>query len=526
MKTFSACFVLPLLVILLISQSSLSSSSPSPAAFQKCLSTFNTTIDPQLIYTPTSPNFSAVLNFYVRNLRYATPSTPKPQLIITPTAFAHVQAVVLCAKQTSFQLRIRSGGHDYEGLSYVSQVPFILLDLNLLRDIKIDIASESATVQAGATLGELYYTIAKASNVHAFTAGSCTTLGAGGHFSGGGYGALSRKYGLAIDHIVDATIVDVNGKILDRKAMGEDLFWAIRGGGAASFGVVLSWKINLVRVPESLSLFTVHKTLEQGATDVVDKWQQLAAEDKLDKDLFIRVTFAPANNGTENQTNTVVATFTGGFLGDTKTLLNYVGDEFPELGLTEQNITVSSWANSTLFWAGSLGPITPTLETLLNRTPAYSIYLKQHSDYVKTPIPKSGLDELWKKIMELGPLTNVAFSPYGGMMSEIGESDTPFPHRAGTLYKLQYVSFWKDAGVGDKFIQAADDIYKFFTPYVSASPRETYLNYRDLDVGTNAGGGKDFGYKYFKKNFDRLIKIKTAVDPENFFQYEQSIPTL
>uniref|UniRef100_A0A7N0TN83 FAD-binding PCMH-type domain-containing protein n=1 Tax=Kalanchoe fedtschenkoi TaxID=63787 RepID=A0A7N0TN83_KALFE len=530
-NTMSSLFILLLLAVVLVSSSS-QASEPSPADFDECL--IKTTqamffpIPRNLIYAPGSSNFSSVLNFYVRNLRYATPATPKPRLIVTPTSPIHVRAVVQCAKRTSFQIRVRSGGHDYDGLSYVSQVPFVILDLSLFRDIHIDLQSETATVGVGATTGELYYKIIQASKVHAFPSGSCTTLGLGGHFTGGGYGALARKYGLAIDNIVDATIVDVQGRILDRKAMGEDLFWAIRGGGASSFGVVINWKIKLVRVPETLSLFVVDKTLEQGGTDAVDKWQKLAAEDSLDRDLFVRLTFAPANNGTGNPnvTNTVKITFTGGFLGDSKKLLAYVGKVFPEMGLKQEHIKETDYAHSTLFWAGSVGPINPSLEALLNRTPEFSVYFKQHSDFVKTPIPRSGLEAFWKKVLEQGPLTHVAFSPYGGKMREIGESDTPFPHRAGTLFMIQYVSFWKQVEQSDKFTQANNDIYKFFTPYVSSSPRATYLNYRDLDIGTNAGGNKQFGYMYFKKNFDRLIKIKTAVDPDNFFQFEQSIPTL
>ncbi|CAF2071036.1 unnamed protein product [Brassica napus] len=101
-----------------------------------------------------------------------------------------------------------------------------------------------AWVQAGATLGELYTKISEASKPLAFPAGVCPTLGAGGHISGGGYGNLMRKYGISVDHVVDAQLVDVNGKILNRASMGEDLFWAIRGGGCASFGVILSWTIN------------------------------------------------------------------------------------------------------------------------------------------------------------------------------------------------------------------------------------------------------------------------------------------
>ena len=68
---------------------------------------------------------------------------------------------------------------------------------------------------------------------------------------------MMRKYGLSIDHISDAQIVDVKGRILNKESMGEDLFWAIRGGGGASFGVILSYTIKLVPVPEVVTVFQV-----------------------------------------------------------------------------------------------------------------------------------------------------------------------------------------------------------------------------------------------------------------------------
>ena len=71
------------------------------------------------------------------------------------------------------------------------------------------------------------------------------------------------------------------------------------------------------------------------------------------------------------------------------------------------------------------------------------------------------------------------------------------------------------------------------TPYVSKNPREAYLNYRDLDIGHASTNGtkilssaKVYGTKYFKDNFDRLVRVKTMVDPNNFFQNEQCIPPL
>ncbi|KAK4493547.1 hypothetical protein RD792_017982 [Penstemon davidsonii] len=76
-------------------------------------------------------------------------------------------------------------------------------------------------MKARATLGELYYRIWRKSKVHAFLAGVCPTVGVGGHLSGGGYGTMIRKYGLSVDHVIDAKIVDAKGRILDRKGIGE-----------------------------------------------------------------------------------------------------------------------------------------------------------------------------------------------------------------------------------------------------------------------------------------------------------------
>jgi hypothetical protein len=74
-------------------------------------------------------------------------------------------------------------------------------------------------------------------------------------------------------------------------------------------------------------------------------------------------------------------------------------------------------------------------------------------------------------------------------------------------------------------------LYAYMAPYVSKSPREAYLNYRDLDLGKNNNNkntsyaqANAWGLKYFKNNFKRLVHVKTAIDPSNFFRDEQSIP--
>ncbi|KAM0856613.1 hypothetical protein ACQ4PT_049011 [Festuca glaucescens] len=169
-----------------------------------------------------------------------------------------------------------SGGHDYEGLSYRSarhDEVFGVLDLADLRSVSVNHSESTAWVDSGATLGELYYAIAKNNSRVVFPAGDCPTVGVGGQFSGGGIGMMMRKYGLSIDNVLDAKMVNANGDLLDRAGMGEDLFWAIRGGGGESFGVVLSWKIQLVQVPPTVTVFSIGKTLDQGAIDILTRWQ-------------------------------------------------------------------------------------------------------------------------------------------------------------------------------------------------------------------------------------------------------------
>ncbi|KAL3345468.1 hypothetical protein AABB24_024434 [Solanum stoloniferum] len=147
-----------------------------------------------------------------------------------------------------------------------------MLDLSNLNEIKIDLKEGTVWVQAGATLGQLYYAIAKKSKIHGFPGSVCFSVGAGGIISGGGLGSLMRKFGLAADNVVDARVIEVNGDILDRKKMKEDLFWAIRGGGGASFGVILAWKLKLVHVPEKVTVFTVFKKLDSNQ-NLLQKWQ-------------------------------------------------------------------------------------------------------------------------------------------------------------------------------------------------------------------------------------------------------------
>lgn len=508
-------------------------SLPIQESFMRCLDANTEFSIPfsSSFFTPNNASFATILQSSAQNLRYLIPSAPKPDFIFTPLYESHVQAAVICSKQLGIHLRVRSGGHDYEGLSYVSELehPFIIVDLGKLRSVNVDIDDNSAWVEAGATVGELYYRISQKSKTHGFPAGLCSSLGVGGHITGGAYGSMMRKYGLGADNVIDARIIDVHGRVLDRAAMGEDVFWAIRGGGGASFGIILAWKVKLVPVPATVTVFTVPKTLEQGATKILHKWQQVAPQ--IDEDLFMRVIIqvASATGGVKKLQRTVTTAYNALFLGESERLLELMQREFPELGVTKKDVTETSWIKSVLYIAGY--PLTTPPEVLLQGKSLFKNYFKAKSDFVKSPIPETGLEGLWERLMEEeSPL--MIWNPYGGMMSKIPESEIPFPHRKGTLFKIQYLTTWQDGTQNmTKHIDWIRKLYNYMAPYVSMFPRQAYVNYRDLDLGMNKNGSSfieasSWGMKYFKDNFERLVKIKTKIDPDNFFRHEQSIPPL
>jgi len=450
---------------------------------------------------------------------------------VTPLDVSHIQATIICSQRHGLQIRTRSGGHDYEGLSYVAGVPFVVLDLIKLREIEVDVENSNAWVQAGATIGEVYYRISQKSKTLGFPAGMCPSVGVGGHFSSGGYGYLMRNYGLAVDNIIDALIVDVNGNLLDKETMGEDLFWAIRGGGGASFGVIVAWKIKLVPVPSTVTVFRVLRTLEENLTGILHEWQRVAS--KLNESLDIRITMKKANSS-QNGNLTVRTEFESVYLGRVDDLIPLMQKSFPKLGLVRKDCTEMSWIQSVLFIAG-FNYSEPT-NVLLNRTQLNGVsFFKAKSDYVRDPIPDVGLEGLWPFLYEdEAEDAFVQFTPYGGVMDKISESETPFPHRSGNIFHIQYLVSWQEKGdvAAQRHVNWIRKVYNYMEAYVSKSPRAAYLNYRDLDIGVNNNGYTSFsqasiwGFKYFDNNFNRLARVKTRVDPRNFFRNEQSIPPL
>ncbi|KAK9270300.1 hypothetical protein L1049_025878 [Liquidambar formosana] len=490
---------------------------------------------------PNTENESAVyyklLNFSIQNLRFAEPVLPKPMAIVLPESLGQLVNSVACCRRRSWEIRVRCGGHSYEGTSSVTTdgAPFVIVDLMNLNKVWVDVESEMAWVEGGATLGETYHAIAESSNIHGFSAGSCPTVGIGGHISGGGFGFLSRKYGLAADNVVDALVVDADGRLLDREAMGEDVFWAIRGGGGGVWGIVYAWKLHLSKVPQTVTGFIVSRPGAKGhVAQLVHKWQYVAPE--LEDDFYLSV-FVGAGLP-ETKTIGISATFKGFYLGPASELVSILNKVFPELAIVEEDCREMSWIESILHFSGLNNG--SSISDLRDRYLQDKGYFKAKSDYVRTPISFTGINTALD-ILEKEPKGYVILDPYGGAMENISSEAIAFPHRKGNLFAIQYLVGWKEENniKSSEYIDWIRGFYNSMTPYVSMGPRAAYVNYQDLDLGvmglvstTNVPSddavetARVWGEKYFLKNYDRLVRAKSVIDPNNVFNNQQGIPSM
>ena len=162
-----------------------------------------------------------------------------------------VANAICWSERNQIGLRIRSGGHSYEG--YSTGTGKLVIDTTLMNKVEIDTQNDIVKVQAGTRLQKLYEEVYR--HGYAFPGGTCPTVAVSGLVLGGGIGLSVRYMGLTIDSLVEAEIIDANGNLLVVNQMCyPDLFWALRGAGGGNFGVVTSYKFLLRKKVDKITL--------------------------------------------------------------------------------------------------------------------------------------------------------------------------------------------------------------------------------------------------------------------------------
>jgi FAD/FMN-containing dehydrogenase len=161
----------------------------------------------------------------------------RPLLIVRCSDAADVMAAVNFGRDNKLPIAIRCGGHNGPGLGSVDDG--LVIDLSMMKGVRVDPAKRTARVGAGCVTGDVDHA------THAFGQavpfGVVSTTGVSGLTLGGGHGYLSRQYGLAVDNLLEADVVLADGRFVTAsEAENAELFWALRGGGG-NFGVVTSF---------------------------------------------------------------------------------------------------------------------------------------------------------------------------------------------------------------------------------------------------------------------------------------------
>ena len=407
-----------------------------------------------------------------------------PLAIAQPVDAADVAAVVRWAQRTGVHIVARSGGHSYGGYSSTSGV---VVDLSRLAGVSV--GAGQAVVGAGARLGNIYDVLGR--HGVAIPAGTCPSVGIGGHALGGGFGLASRAWGLASDNVRSLQIVTADGKVVIADAKhNSDLYWACRGGGGGNFGIVTRF------------VFRTHR-VGQGSYFIAT-WPWTQVEDVLRSYLQ----WAPAAPDALGS----VCRLATGPLGPTLQVFGqFLGSEnglkaaLATLGPPAQKLVIasSSWLDLVRRWAGCLGHTLPSCSA-----PGHQVFVGA-SDYV-AKVPSAAQAALVRSAIEARGNAPGALliDSYGGAVNRVPPAATAFAHR-NMRASIQFFATG-DAASARSWVNASR---ASLAPLTSGA---AYVNYIDPDL-------HNWQQAYYGRNLARLRRLKRRYDPHNLFHFAQSI---
>jgi FAD/FMN-containing dehydrogenase len=414
-----------------------------------------------------------------------------PRVRVVAASAAAVSTTILWAINNGLGFAIRSGGHSYEGFS---QSPDLVIDVRGMKAIMLSADKKSVSIGSGSSLGSVYDALA--SSYLAIPAGSCFPVGVAGHSLGGGFGLLGRPFGLACDGILSMEVVDASGNILTASEQkNPDLFWALRGGGGGSFGVVtnFNFRTNAVNMVAKFAITWTRPVTQ--AVRIVQAWQQWL--ENLPSSITGTLHLTKAKGG-------LIQMHMAGLSVQSESRLKVELKRLQSVAgaaslLSTKTMTFHQAA--TIFNGGEPNPD--------------SVLMKAKSDYVTEPMTEQGILTLLNGLVKAPGEIAVLCDTYGGAINKIAADATAFVHRANTKYVMQYYMQWDSPGASDANIAMMRTLYASMRPFVSGG---CYVNYCDLDLGDG------YAKAYWGDNLPRLMKVKAAVDPKNIFKHAQSVP--
>lgn len=417
----------------------------------------------------------------------------RPGLAVRCADSLDVVQSVRFARDNGLMLAVKGGGHNIAGNAVCDGG--LLIDLSLMRSVQVDAERRTARVAGGATLGD----VDNATQEHALATslGINSTTGIAGLTLGGGFGWISRKYGLTVDNLISADVVLANGELVEASATDNpDLFWAIRGGGG-NFGVVTSFEFELHPVgPEVLSGLIVHPLA--AARETLRFYRDFAAQapDDLACWFVIRKApplpfLAPEWHGKEIL---ALALCWCGDPAEGERVLKPIRDYGAPVA---DVVGPHPWTG----WQTALDPLL---------TPGFRNYWKSH-DFLE--VSDGLIDVLLDYAGRIpDPNTEIAFAQLGGAISREPLESTAYAHR-DAQFLINVHGRWEDPAKDSECIGWARSLFQACAPYSTGG---VYVNFLTQDEQERVKAA-------YGPNYERLAAVKKQYDPGNLFRVNQNI---
>ncbi len=395
-----------------------------------------------------------------------------------------VSNAIKWCKRNCIELRIRTRGHNYEG--YSTDTDVLVIDISCMNKIDIDTELDIAVIQAGSTLESIYSKLADQG--YGFNGGTCPSVGISGLVLGGGIGLSCRNFGLVTDNLLEIQIVNENGILITADAhSNSELFWACRGAGGGNFGVAVSYT------------FKIHKV--DKITVIQLRWNKVSREDFLD---LWQCFFKTANKK--------ISCFAGfnkegiylnGFFYGYKSQAEKILKKFLLLpGLLE---------NSSIEYV----PFICAVRAIASFYGPPSRF-KATGRFVYKPLSEKNIEKLVEYVDNSPGEDNCFIRLYslGGEIKEFPSNYSAYYYR-NAQYIIGITADWEKDDDAALYKSWVAEVLK----YVKTLTNGSYVNFPYANL-------KNYGNEYYGKNYPLLRVVKEIYDPDDIFNFQQSIRPL
>ncbi|WP_312562717.1 FAD-binding oxidoreductase [Anaerospora sp.] len=405
-----------------------------------------------------------------------------PAIIVYCFDAYDVANAILWSRAQGIELRVRSGGHNYEG--YSNGTCKLVIDTSPMNQIRVDVCEETVNVQAGTRLLPLYECLYEYG--FAFPGGTCPTVAISGLVLGGGIGLSTRYLGLTADSLLEATLINYEGRQLTvSDDCNAELFWALKGAGGGNFGVVIEYKFKLKKV-DKITLIQLRWDDNKAARkQFLQVWQNWLPHLDYRISMFGGITKTGA--------------WVNSFFYGTREEARYLFQPMLDIpGLTIENFQYIPFIKA----VKKIGAIYPRQEAF-----------QAAGRFVEEKFSQDELASL-VEIVDRAPTdrsSSIRVYSLGGAVRDIAVDETAFASRQSD-YIMAIVSSWEESSEEERHRQWVEAGFE----YIYSITRGSYINFP-------YGQTPNYQLAYFGINLRRLQAIKEVVDPYNIFSFPQSI---